>query len=563
MPTPQPETSTDFAPIALAHAARGRRVFPWRAVTALGKSKPKKQPLVPWQDAATTDEPTIIGWAKRYPDARVGWTLPEGLAIVDVDDAQAAVGLNLPPAPEQRGTLTRSDGLHRLYRVSNGRQTQGELPGVDTRVGGLGWVALYSADAFTGEPPEAPAWFPRSRVNGHAATPFIEVRAWPARDAIAAGRLYIPAGKRDGTLASIAGTLISAGANAEATTLALQLINAAGAIEQPPGDEITDFDRIAESVARAAAQQNGSATPGDAIVTLAALSWADLMAAPSAPAPMLRPGVPTVGVTVIASFPKAGKTLWAGQVALESGRRTLIVVEEGSRDAVSYRLRRQAEALGLTDPPVSLMHRQRIRLDDRRSFAELRAHVVDTLPELIVLDPLNRLHGADENKPAAMTPVMDAAAELAYDHGGRAVLLIHHVNKPSAERRGDVWDRLRGASSIRSGTDSNLVLDGDSSRTYRKLLGELRDAEPLVEHLELDRDALLFRMTEQPEVPAEVDPTALRAFVEERGQVTSAVVQEKFTVSRNTAIAALRGLGCDEYQGTRGRLTFTLLASGQ
>ena len=89
-----------------------------------------------------------------------------------------------------------------------------------------------------------------------------------------------------------------------------------------------------------------------------------------------------------------------------------------------------------------------------------------------------------------MTPVMDAMAGIAYDLE-TAVLAIHHLAKPSAERRGDVWDRFRGASSIRSGTDANLALDGTGNRV--KLVGEFRDSEPLLEHLELDRKSLLFQ----------------------------------------------------------------------
>lgn len=289
---------------------------------------------------------------------------------------------------------------------------------------------------------------------------------------------------------------------------------------------------------------------------LTATTWADLMAEPATQPPVIRPGVPEVGVTVLAGSPKGGKTLWAGQVAIESKRSTLLVIEEGSRSAIAYRLRKQAEALGIESPPITVMHRQRIRLEDRDSLAKLRDHLDETQPALVIFDPLNRLHSADENKPSAMTPVMDALAELAYD-GHRAVIAIHHVNKPSQERRGDPWDRMRGASSIRSGTDANLILDGDRG-TYRKLLGEFRDAEPLIEHLDLDRDALLFRPAEEPTAPSKVDPMALRAFVEERGQVTGRQVVERFGVSKTTALYALRALGCDEWPGSRGVLTFAL-----
>ena len=298
----------------------------------------------------------------------------------------------------------------------------------------------------------------------------------------------------------------------------------------------------------------GSA-PRGVTAGLRALSWDELMAEPPDPPPMIAPGIPEVGVTVIAGSPKVGKTLYASQTALQTGRPALVVVEEGSLAGIAYRLRRQAAELGIDRPLVEVLHRKRIRLDERRSVAMLRAYVEATRPALVILDPLNRLHSADENRPSQMTPVMDALAELAYDVRC-AVLAVHHLAKPSAERRGDIWDRFRGASSIRSGTDANLVLDGASERV--RLVGEFRDAEPMTEWLELDRDALLFRPADPPEAPTKVDPIALRAFVDERGQVVARQIVEHFAVSKATALVALRALGCDEYAGSRGQITFSL-----
>lgn len=292
----------------------------------------------------------------------------------------------------------------------------------------------------------------------------------------------------------------------------------------------------------------------------AILTWADLLAQPPEPPPQLRPGIPLVGVTVLAGAPKVGKSLWSSQTALETERPALLVMEEGSPAGIAYRLRRQAADMGLTEPPISVMHRHRIRLDNPASVRQLREVVAELRPTLVVLDPLNKLHGADENRPTQMTPVMDALAGIAYDYEC-AVLAIHHLSKPSAERRGDVWDRFRGAGSIRSGTDANLAMDGTGERI--KLVGEFRDAEPMTAWLELDREALLFREADAPEAPAKVDAMALRAFVEERRQVTAAQVCEQFTVARHTALKALRALGCDEFEGSRRQLNFSLRTSVQ
>lgn len=288
---------------------------------------------------------------------------------------------------------------------------------------------------------------------------------------------------------------------------------------------------------------------------LVALDWHALMAEPPTPAPTIRPGLPEEGVTVLAGSPKVGKTLFASQTAIESNRPALFIVEEGTLSSIAYRMSRQALGLDIAAPPITVLHRQRIRLDSRGSVDRLLGLVDQLRPGLVVLDPLNRLHGADENRPSAMTPVMDAMARIAYDRHC-AVLAIHHLAKPSQERRGDVWDRFRGAGSIRSGTDANLAMDG--SGDHVKLVGEFRDADPLVEHLELDREWLLFHPGEAPEAPAKVDPMALRTFVLDRGQVTARQVMEQFSVTKVTALKALRNLGCDEYAGTRGILAFSL-----
>lgn len=293
---------------------------------------------------------------------------------------------------------------------------------------------------------------------------------------------------------------------------------------------------------------------------LVALSWDEVLAEPPTPPPMLRRSVPEVGLTVLAGSPKVGKTLWASQTALETGVRTLLVAEEGSLSGISYRLRRQAAALDVAVPPITVMHRQRIRLDDRRSVAGLRDYVEHVRPALVVVDPLNRAHGADENRPTQMTPVMDALAGIAYDFGC-AVLCVHHLAKPSAERRGDIWDRFRGATSIRSGTDANLVLDGAGEHV--RLVGEFRDAEPLTEYLELDRETLLFRSAEAPQVGRKIAPAALAEFLTGRTQVTVREVAQHFGTSKNTAAASLEASGLDAYDGPRGTRFYVVAGTAQ
>lgn len=126
--------------IALSHARKGREVFPLKG----------KQPLVKWTTAATSDPLEVKKlWANHRDADGVAWRIPAGQVVLDVDDPQAFAALvpDLPDAPGQ--TSTR--GFHRLYLDPG--VTQGRVAGVaDLKVGGKGYVKLYSVDAFEGDP---------------------------------------------------------------------------------------------------------------------------------------------------------------------------------------------------------------------------------------------------------------------------------------------------------------------------------------------------------------------------------------------------------------------------
>ena len=131
---------------------------------------------------------------------------------------------------------------------------------------------------------------------------------------------------------------------------------------------------------------------------------------------------------------------------------------------ITYRLARQAAALDIAGAPIAVLHRQR----DPPGQPEQRGrppgqHRGGRAARARGPGPAQPAPRGNENRPTQMTPVMDAMAGIAYDYGV-AVLAIHHLSKPSAERRGDIWDRYRGASWIRSGTDANLALDGSGDR---------------------------------------------------------------------------------------------------
>jgi hypothetical protein len=196
-----------------------------------------------------------------------------------------------------------------------------------------------------------------------------------------------------------------------------------------------------------------------------------------------------------------------------------------------------------------------VRLDNPDSVKGLRARVRDIAPVLVVLDPLNRLHGLDENRPSEMSRVMSAAVQIVQE-AHCAVVVLHHLTKPNAEHRGRLVDRIRGAGSIVGATDANLVMEPQGAGRVR-LEGEFRDAEPITLFLELDPERLLFSRTLAERAPGKVPVADLLTFLDERTRVTARDVMDRFGCGKVTALAALEDTpGLDRTTGSRGQLHY-------
>jgi hypothetical protein len=141
--------------IALAQATMGRKIFPLAA----------KRPLVQWTVQATTNESVIRRWWTVWPDAGVAWRHPEGLVIVDSDDETAMIAAGRPAVPAHLPRQQATRGPHYLYQMPGAIEVkQGPIPGGDLKVGGKGYVKIYSADAFaTGTLEPLPDWYVQAR----------------------------------------------------------------------------------------------------------------------------------------------------------------------------------------------------------------------------------------------------------------------------------------------------------------------------------------------------------------------------------------------------------------
>lgn len=177
------------------------------------------------------------------------------------------------------------------------------------------------------------------------------------------------------------------------------------------------------------------------------------------------------GVGVIGGAPKSCKTWLALDLAVSVASSTpalgrFAVVQPGpvllyaAEDAPAHVQQRldgvaSARGLDLCRLEIRLILAPSLRLDTTRDRARLRKTLDEERPRLLILDPLVRLHQADENSAAEMSSLLGELRALQRSHE-LAVLLVHHLRK-NALRAPD-GQALRGSGDLHAWGDSNLYL---------------------------------------------------------------------------------------------------------
>jgi hypothetical protein len=256
----------DCRAAALSYAERG-----WSVIPMLPNAK---RPLVPWREfqqrRAGTAE--IEAWFRRWPDANVGVVTGQisGLVVVDVDTRHGGMS-SLATAERVHGPLpgtveaiTGGGGRH-LYFVHPGRWTPNRValrPGIDVRGDGGCVVAppsLHpSGQHYAWRAGHAPGQMPLAGLPEH-----FFGRAGPAQGAghTAAHwrhlvREDIEEGRRNDTLASLAGHLLWREVDPEVVVEMLLAWNRCHCRPPLPDDEVV---RTVDSIARLHERSSGEA----------------------------------------------------------------------------------------------------------------------------------------------------------------------------------------------------------------------------------------------------------------------------------------------------------------
>lgn len=88
------------------------------------------------------------------------------------------------------------------------------------------------------------------------------------------------------------------------------------------------------------------------------------------------------------------------------------------------------------------------------------AALIEALPrplELLVIDPMSRVNGSEENSNSIGTAIINAAERIA-DEVGCAVLIVHHVSRAAAKEFDESQFAARGATALVAGARSSMRL---------------------------------------------------------------------------------------------------------
>ena len=286
-------------------------------------------------------------------------------------------------------------------------------------------------------------------------------------------------------------------------------------------------------------------------------------------------------VGVIGGQPKAGKTTLALDMAVSVASASpclgafpvctpgpvLLYAAEESAATLRVRLETIARLRGLdfAQLDVRVIVTDSLRLDRSDDQERLDATVMLHRPALLILDPLIRIHMADENASGEIAALLGYLRAL-QRKSGAAVAIVHHVRKNVSSSTGAGYS-LRGSSDLYAWLDSFLYLR--KCRDQLTLSAEHRSAPALGPlQLELAHSSspdggihLKMGANDLSQVPEAADPLVSRVLLllaNAREPCTVESIRTKLQVRNQRVVAALKLL-CSENKVQRLAHGYTLV----
>lgn len=415
-------------------------------------------------------------------------------AVVDVDDEEMAVAV-LEVCTRTRATRTMHNHAHVWFREeepSNSTvirvQWRGREIKVELKAGGTQVVVPPTAGYQHVGPRDqrpvlihsiADAWEEIAKRIGAVTIKLSTNGTAPKVEG------SIPAGERNNTLTSLAGTMRHRGFGETAILEALTAENSERCDPPLSDDEVA---RIAASVVRyppaAPAVPSPTAVPADRgdppteESPRGPLGFAELASMEIIEHPTIVPGlVPKGSITLFPGRPDHGKSqltqdllvahasggLWLGQFPAGKGVSGLIDFEMPT-NSVALRTKAQAAHRGLNDIPFYRWEGLPATLDTDEGAELLERLVREYSITLLVLDPLSDVLGAaSENDATPMRQVFSRLISICR-HTGVTIILVDHRRKQGLIRA-SALDEIRGSSVKVAKSDSILSVTRQGETT--------------------------------------------------------------------------------------------------
>ena len=258
----------------------------------------------------------------------------------------------------------------------------------------------------------------------------------------------------------------------------------------------------------------------------------------------------------------ASGTSCAGRFRTLSPGPVVLLCAEDPHAVISSRLQALARSRNrsLGELPIEVIVEPTVQLPD--GIERLAATLAAFQPRLLLLDPLIRLHRADENSASEMSVILDGLRKLARS-SKTAILLVHHSRKAAA---GNGGTGLRGSSDLHAFGDSNLYLRRLTQDSILELKIEHRAAAaPVPVRLKLKVDdhsepKACFEILEGAQQDDSTSRRILDLLAKSEAPLSSAALRDKLGVRNQTVAEALKLLQADSRILRAGRDGWTAAA---
>ncbi|HEY5002964.1 MAG TPA: bifunctional DNA primase/polymerase, partial [Ktedonobacteraceae bacterium] len=484
-----------LADFALLYADEGFRVLPLQSLRSPGccscgfascSSVAKHPRTFKGVKDATSKPEQVREWWRLYPDANIGIATGQGILVIDIDPKHGGSleALNaILPLPPTATVHTGGGGFHLYFMCSLSykiRNSVGKLaPGIDVR-GENGYVVAppsihasgnryywESHKGFAIAPPallalveeKAPPLLLYNTSPYPGSTPISsnDTAAGDVPTAVASpapilttSSTFIPEGKRNARLVSLAGSLRNQEADEEMLLLVLQAINTGYCKPPLPEHEVR---QICKSAANWTPGVSGKLPSNGAIIEQVEA----LMSEEQSSSPWAIPGLLPEGVSLLAGKPKMGKSWLALSLAISVAHggnalgtlptnqgAVLYLGLEDNKQRICARVGTLAQGI----PPALFWSGSCAPLT-MGGLTDLETWIANaTTPRLIVIDTFARVRAQNSTSNgsvyaddyAAITPLKSLAEQYHL-----SILLIHHLRKSVAS---DPMDEISGSTGL-------------------------------------------------------------------------------------------------------------------